>query len=195
MLDIFLIWGPCALLFLFVALFGVWAWFQFPKRTADDLLGFLRHVDMDLVYKLVDPVAEGMLRSTMTSREFRRMQVKRVHLCTEQIRRMAHNATVVLELAKKESASERSDVRKCAALVNEKGVIVRVFCLSALLKLRLRILIRIDIWSPFGGLTLCEIREAFGVRGIQSYDELKTAASYLFLLLQNSNFEELIAAL
>lgn len=195
MLDIFLLWGPCALLFLFVLFFSVWAWFQFPKRTADDVLGFLRHVDMDLAYRLVDPLDEGTLRSTMTSREFRRAQTKRVHLCMEQIQRMAHNSAVILELAKRESSNARSDVRQCAALVNEKGVMVRIFCLSALLKLRLRILIRIDAWSPFGGLTLCDIRETFGIKGIESYDELKTAASYLFLLLQNRNFEEFIAAM
>lgn len=195
MLDILLFWGSGVLIILSCISVAVWAWFQFPKRTVDDILGFLRHVDMDIAYELVDPVAEGSLRSTMTAREFRSAQLKRVHLCMEQLKRMSHNSNVLLELAKRERSNQRPEVRECAGLVHETGVIVRVFCLIALLKLRFRLLVRIDTWAPFGSLTLCDIKETLGIRGIERYDQFKTAASYLFLLLQDSKFEELSAAL
>jgi hypothetical protein len=58
--------------------------------------------------------------------------------------------------------------------------------------LRFWLLVRLDWWRVLPAPSLDDLREAGGIRGLESYDRLKTAASSLFLELGQGDFEELL---
>ena len=171
------------------------AWFDFPNRTPDDVVEFLQHVDLNAFSSLLNPIEEASLRSAMNRRNFRYVQRKRIYLCMEYVKRMAHNAEVLIELGNNQARSSDPLVAQSAHLLQEKGVQVKIYSLLALIVLRFRLLVRIDSWFLFGYLSLCDLREVWGIRGLETYDELKTAASHLFLLIDSQKFEALLEAL
>ena len=172
------------------------AWFDFPNRTADDVVEFLQHVDLNAFSSLLNPMEEASLRAAMDRRNFRHVQRKRIYLCMEYVKRMAHNADVLLELGNNQArSSSDSLVVQSAHLLQEKGVQVKIYSLLALSVLRFRLLVRVDSWFLFGYLSLCDLREVWGIRGLDRYDELKTAASHLFLLIGSKKFEALLEVL
>jgi len=195
MMGLLLWWGPIAGIGLSVIFVLLWMWFQFPEREANDVVEFLQRVDLESLNSLLDPVAEAVLRKSMSSREFRRVQRKRVHLCIELLRRMVHNIEILLQLAQTERKNGDPDVAKSALLLNQIGVPAKVFCVAALIKLRLRLLFRVDAWMAFGAPSISGVREAFGIRGLDKYDQLKTVASNLFLLLKSSDFEKFVESI
>lgn len=195
MMGLLLWWGPITGIGLSVIFVLLWMWFQFPEREAGDVVEFLQRVDLESLNSLLDPVAEAVLRKSMSSREFRRVQRKRVHLCIEILRRISHNVEIVLQLAETERKNADPDISKSALLLNHIGVPAKVFCVVALIKLRLRLLFRVDAWMAFGAPSISGVREAFGIRGLDKYDQLKTVASNLFLLLKSSDFEKFVESI
>lgn len=195
MIELLLWWGPIAGIGVSVVFILLWMWFQFPQRSADDVIEFLQHVDLDALSSLLDPLAEAVLRSSMTSHEFRRLQRKRVHLCIELMRRMIHNVEVLLQLAQTERKNSDPDISQAAVLLNQIGVPAKVYCVVAIIRLRLRLLFRVDAWFMFGAPSLSGVREALGIRGLDKYDQLKTVASNLFLLLKSADFDKFVESI
>jgi hypothetical protein len=188
-------WLPIAAMVGSVIFFAAWTWFHFPNRTANDVVDFLQHIDLEKVEDLLDPHTEYKYRSAMSSRDFRRLQRKRVHLYLEFLKRMSHNAGVLVDLGNKEAEHCNSEVADAARAVQQEAVAVRLYVFSTMVKLRFWLLIRLDSWFVLPALSLCDARETFGIHGIESYDRLKTAASALFLELHSNRFEELLQAL
>jgi hypothetical protein len=167
-------------------------WFRFPERTANDVVDFLLPVDLEKLAALLDPETEANLRRGLSREEFRRIQRKRIHLCIALFKRMAHNAAVLVDWANREAVSKEPHTAELARDLQQIAVGVRLYCLATLLKLRFWQLIRLDAWRILPLPYLCEAGEIHGVRGVEYYDRLKSAASFLFLERNHSRFEELM---
>lgn len=167
-------------------------WFRFPDRTSQDVVDFLFPVDFDKAADLLDPELEGRLRKQLSPEEFRRLQRKRIHHYMAYVKRMSHNAAVLVEWANREVESQDERQAELATKLQQLGVEVRLYSLLTLLKLRFWLLVRLDWWTLFPAPSLDDLREAGGVRGLEAYDRLKSAASFLFLELGQGDFEELL---
>jgi hypothetical protein len=167
-------------------------WFRFPDRTSDDVVDFLLPVDFDKAADLLDPEVEAGLRKQLSPMEFRRLQRKRIHHYMAFVKRMSHNAAVLVEWANREAESRDPRQAELAGRLQQLGVEVRLYSLLTLLKLRFWLLLRLDWWNVLPAPSLDDLREAGGIRGLETYDRLKSAASFLFLELGQGDFEELL---
>lgn len=171
---------------------AAWIWFHFPDRTADDVVDFLLPVDLEKAEILLDVNAETHLRCDLSSRDFRRLQRKRIHLYVAFVHRMAHNAAVLIDWANREAEGSDEQAAILARELQQIAVEVRLYSLLTMIKLRLWLLIRLDSWQVLPAPSLYDVREVGGILGLESYDRLKTAASFLFLEMGRRNFDELL---
>jgi hypothetical protein len=178
--------------FMSCVVIAAWIWFHFPDRTADDVVDFLLPVDLEKAEALLDASAETHLRCDLSRREFRRMQRKRIHLYVAFVQRMAHNAAVLIDWANREAEGGDEKAAVLARELQQIAIEVRLYSLLTMMKLRLWLLIRLDSWQVLPAPSLYELREVGGILGLESYDRLKTAASFLFLEMGQRNFDELL---
>jgi hypothetical protein len=167
-------------------------WFRFPDRTVNDVADYLLPIDFEKAEELLDPQTEAILRRELTPTEFRTLQRKRIHCYVAMVKRMSHNSAVLIEWANREAENADGDRLRMVSELQQLGVQVRLYSLLALIKLRFWLLIRIDSWRILPAPSLYDVREAGGIRGLESYDRLKTAASFLFLEMKQGNFEQLL---
>jgi hypothetical protein len=178
--------------FISCVVIAAWIWFHFPDRTADDVVDFLLPVDLEKAEILLDATVENDLRCDLSRREFRKLQRKRIHLYVAFVHRMAHNAAVLIDWANREAEGRDEHAALLARDLQQIAVEVRLYSLLTLIKLRLWLLIRLDSWQVLPAPSLYEVREVGGILGLESYDRLKTAASFLFMEMGQCNFDELL---
>jgi hypothetical protein len=175
------------------AALAIWLmWFRFPDRTIDDVTDYLLPVDFEKAESLLDPQTEAILRKELSPEEFRALQRKRIHHYLALVQRMAHNAAVLIEWANREARTATGQKLEMVTKLQQVGVEVRFYSLLALIKLRFWLLIRVESWTILPAPSLDDMRQVGGVRGLESYDRLKTAASFLFIEMGQGNFEELL---
>lgn len=169
-------------------------WFHFPDRSAEDVVDFLSPVDLEKAMNLLDPVAESWLRRDYSPREFRRLQRKRIYHYLEIVYRMSRNAAILIQWAHREEILRNGQITPLAEAIQQHATRVRAYALLSWLKVHFWLLIRIDNWHLLPTPSLADMREVCGVRGIEAYDALKTAASRLFLEVNHGNgrFEQLL---
>jgi len=167
-------------------------WFRFPERTVNDVADFLLPVDLEKAEELLDPQTEAVLRRELSPADFRKLQRKRIHHYMAVVRRMSHNAAVLVEWANREVKAGDKRKSQLAAELQQAGIELRLYCLLALVKLRFWLLIRVDSWRILPSPTLDDFREAGGIRGPETYDRLRSAASFLFIEMGQQNFEEFL---
>jgi hypothetical protein len=171
---------------------AAWIWFHFPDRTADDVVDFLLPVDLEKAETLLDAINETHLRCDLSCKDFRKLQRKRIHLYVAFVHRMAHNAAVLIDWANREVEGDDEQAALLARDLQQIAVEVRLYSLLTVIKLRLWLLLRLDSWQVLPAPCLYEVREVGGILGLESYDRLKTAASFLFLETGRRNFDELL---
>ena len=175
------------------AALSVWLmWFRFPDRTINDVTDYLLPVDFEKAEGLLDPQTEAILRKELEPEEFRALQRKRMHHYLALVQRMAHNAAVLIEWANREARTATGQKLEMVTKLQQVGVEVRLYSLLALIKLRFWLLIRVESWRILPAPSLDDMRQVAGVKGLESYDRLKTAASFLFIEMGQGNFEELL---
>jgi len=175
------------------AALAIWLmWFRFPDRTIDDVTDYLLPVDFEKAESLLDPQTEAILRKELSPEEFRALQRKRIHHYLALVQRMAHNAAVLIEWANREARTATGQKLEMVTKLQQVGVEVRFYSLLALIKLRFWLLIRVESWTILPAPSLDDMRQVGGVKGLESYDRLKTAASFLFIEMGQGNFEELL---
>lgn len=175
------------------ATLSVWMiWFRFPDRTINDVTDYLLPVDFEKAEGLLDPQTEAILRKELEPEEFRALQRKRMHHYLALVQRMAHNAAVLIEWANREARTASGQKLEMVTKLQQVGVEVRLYSLLALIKLRFWLLIRVESWRILPAPSLDDMRQVGGVKGLESYDRLKTAASFLFIEMGQGNFEELL---
>lgn len=177
-ISVVIIWGVLAGLYLL----GVFC-SDFPGRTIDDVVEFLRPVDLDQAEVLLDRGANLELRWKLDSQTYCEMQRKRMRVYLELVQRMAYNARVLVEFGNREAlrlerceATERN-VRHMEVIsaLQHAAVKVRIYSLLTILKLRGLMAIR-----PMLTPSLVRFRVAGKLDGIVSYKTLREASTAVF---------------
>jgi hypothetical protein len=171
------------------------AWTRFPKRDvdADDVIPFLYPVDISLAESLLDPATEFEFRWKLRPPEFREAQRKRMRLYLELTRRMAHNATVLVQYADAENNSRDPRRVGLASTLQQKAIEVRIYSLLTRIKLRLWLLLRSELLTSKP--VLAHLRTAGNINGLQTYNALKTAAAAAFVQLPPDELDSLTRSL
>jgi hypothetical protein len=171
------------------------AWTRFPKRDvdADDVIPFLYPVDISLAESLLDPATEFEFRWKLRPPEFREAQRKRMRLYLELTRRMAHNATVLVQYADAENNSRDPRRVGLASTLQQKAIEVRIYSLLTRIKLRLWLLLRSELLTSKP--VLAHLRTAGDINGLQTYNALKTAAAAAFVQLPPDELDSLTRSL
>jgi hypothetical protein len=171
------------------------AWTRFPKRDvdADDVIPFLYPVDISLAESLLDPATEFEFRWKLRPPQFREAQRKRMRLYLELTRRMAHNATVLVQYADAENNSRDPRRVGLASTLQQKAIEVRIYSLLTRIKLRLWLLLRSELLTSKP--VLAHLRTAGDINGLQTYNALKTAATAAFVQLPPDELDSLTRSL
>src|SRR5882672_1014391 len=100
-MTIFLLWVPLAIVLL-VAVHALIDKLTAASCGVDSIALLVRRVDLRLLEDLLDPQVEATLRTNLSSFAFRRLQRQRILAAREQIERISHNATILLEWGTRE---------------------------------------------------------------------------------------------
>jgi hypothetical protein len=156
---------------------------RWPGRTIDDIVDFLRHVDLEQVQLLLDPGADFELAWKLDRGTLREIRRKRMMMYLELLARMAHNARVLVEVGNREAArlevtnsseQTRREAEAIAAL-QAAAVSVRVYSVFAFAILWVLLVIR-----PAQAVTLAKFRKVADLDGIESYEALRAASVAVF---------------
>ena len=160
-----------------------------------DMIPFLQRVDVEAFAKLIDPAEEAYLRQRYTSSEFRQLQRQRIRLTIEYLRRMSHNAKILLEAGHGEVKSSSAERAFLGNELIHSGTHIRLYALLALTKLHLWLLFRVHAWTLLPTPCLSDFKEQAGIEVLEEYDSLKSKAAYLALARRESCHNELIHSL
>src|SRR5581483_3104881 len=143
---------------------------------------YLRGANLDDVHDLVDPADEGYLRLNLSPLAFRKAQQNRVHLLSELLKRMSHNASFLQEWASGELAKSWKTLDRNARHASRELIQYCVLFRFAALVVQIRLL----IWSarlrilPFMPVPLlAEARNALGTDVAYTYERIRETAGKL----------------
>jgi len=158
-------------------------------RDIDDVVHFLYPVDLALVDSLLDPAADFTLRWSLSPRNFRVAQRRRMRIYRELLLRMAHNSIVLVEFGNALCVDD-SSTSGFGSELQDAAIKTRLYTGSARLRIRLWLLLP----YAFGIMPtpdLARLRKAADLDGPKTYDELRTAAAAAFAKLQPAESEAL----
>jgi hypothetical protein len=151
-------------------------------RTFDELLPYLRPVNLEELRELLNIAQEGYLRLNLSATEFRRSQLNRLHLSRELLSRMSHNASFLqvwasVELARSWKTLNRGAKHASRELSGHCGA----FRVAVLI-----VQLRLTLWSlritllPFIPIPcLAGARSICGTDLLYTYERIKAAADKL----------------
>jgi|SRR6185312_16340374 len=161
---------------------------QFPCRTIRDVPAFLQPVDSMNILELLDPQTEAVLHSSLTDVALRVEQQRSLHYVREYMKRMAHNANVLLEwsnaelnrtIVGKQVDDGRPEYLEAARKLHSAATEFRLYALLSLIKIQLWLVFRTRAWMPFAAPSLAELRQVCGMRFYSLYSNLTDAAADL----------------
>jgi hypothetical protein len=178
-------WGALSCIYLLYH-----AWTRFPRRDIDDVVHFLYPVDLALAESLLDPAADFALVWSLSPRDYREAQRRRMRLYLELVRRMAHNSVVLVEFGDAVSRDGSLTDGPASALLQQAAIKVRLYSGCACVRLRVRLLFPSAL-RVMPMPKLARLREIAALDGLKAYDELKTAATQAFVRLRPAELEAL----
>jgi len=197
----FFVWAPFILMLLagvrllLGAIMGtVW--------SARDLPIFLRRVDLSLLETLLDPMEEARLREEMSAGAFRKAQRQRIRGACEQIRRVSHNAGILLKWAtlefkkieqKRRGAFEEHD--RLIVSVIEAATHAKRSAAWALVKIGLWRAAMMPIWPFLPSPSLSDFREVNGRDLLEDCESLNSLAGQLLLDAGGDHYDQARASL
>jgi hypothetical protein len=200
-MTIVLLWVPLAIVAL-VATHAIIDKLTAASRGVDGIALFVRRVDLRLLEDLLDPQVEAGLRTSLSSFAFRRLQRQRILAAREQIDRISHNATILLEWGTREYSKIASkgrgqfDSRDLLIIaVVESACQVKRGAWWAMLKLRFWRAILVQVWPFLPSPSLSDLREVYGRDLLQAYEGLTSSAGELLLAFGGEQYDEVRAAL
>lgn len=108
-------------------------------RTAEEVLPFLRPVEVKEVEDLFSASTERYLRLNLTPQRFRRAQRQRMHLALEYIRRISHNALILQEWGTYEMGRARAAANPECSHLSVDLIAASVHCRMCSFVLRTRL--------------------------------------------------------
>lgn len=119
-------------------------------HTLEELEGRTQPVDLDAFRNLTDPQEEQYLREQLTPADFRAVQRERLHAALGYVRRVAHNASILLRLGSEARHNADPEVAGVAEELAESAFRLRAYALLAMGLLQARILVPGVSWSAAG---------------------------------------------
>lgn len=148
-------------------------------RTAEEVLLFLRPLDVLQVQDLFASGEERYLRLNLTPRQFRRAQRNRITLALEYIRRISHNALILQQWGMYEVSRARASANRDSAHLSAGVINTSVHCRMSSFVLRMRLhtwLFRVAL-LPFTAPPSFEVLSNFGSADLlEFYTKLRIAA-------------------
>jgi hypothetical protein len=148
-------------------------------RTAEEVLPYLRPLDLVQVEDLFNAGAERYLRLNLTPRQFRRAQRNRITLALEYIRRISHNALILQQWGMYEVNRARAAANREPGHLSAGMIHASVHCRMSSFVLRLRLhtwLFRIAL-LPLAAPPSFEVLTNFGSADLlEFYCKLRIAA-------------------
>jgi|SRR5215472_7305513 len=169
--------------------------YRFSERTAQDVIPYLRTINLEEVKTLFDLKTEKFLRLNSSPQEFKRAQWKRCHLALQYIGDLAHNAKVFQEWGKYERTRSRRKLDRDARRTSLELTIACAQCRICSVAVRLRIhfwLIRMAI-LPFAAIpSFASLPRMGSVEMLSFYQQIKASAIELGQAYGESYHEKLV---
>lgn len=191
-----ILWSVIAVILLSTVVLAALAWLKVPERTVDDILDYVVPVDLEKLEALLDPAVEYSFRMYLSPKDFRRLQIKRVHQFLELLRRISRNSAILIDYANRECDQKDPAVLDMALKLREEATALRLYALVALLTVRSWLLLRSRL--PFRSnarFSLPELRERHGVCVVDTYRRFKDAALTLYSQRRPNTIEQLAQSL
>jgi hypothetical protein len=156
--------------------------YRFSERTAQDVIPYLRSVNLEEIKSFFDPATETYLRLNSSPEEFRRTQWKRCHLALQYLGDLAHNARVFHEWGKYERARSRRmqdpGGRRASLELTVACAQCRICCLTVRMRIHLW-LIKMTV-LPFTAVpTFASLPRLGSVEMLSFYRQIKASAIQL----------------
>ena len=172
------------------------AWFEFPRRNAEDVLCYLLPVDVEKMQSLLDPAVEYSYRLYFSPQEFRFLQRKRLHQFMELVERLSRNSVTLMDYADEEIDRNDPLTLQAAQALREHAFSLRLHCLAAKMAIYSWLLVRLR--APIGvgnRFSLPRLRELYGIAALDTYSRLKDAAITLYGLRRPNGVDDFLQAL
>jgi hypothetical protein len=115
-----------------------------------ELEGRTQPVDLDAFRNLTDPQEERYLKERLAPADFRAIQRERSHAALGYVRRVAHNASILLRLGEAARRNTDPEIARAADELVESALRLRMYSLLAMGLLHARTLVPRMNWSPAG---------------------------------------------
>ncbi|HEY6252907.1 MAG TPA: hypothetical protein VI685_23355 [Candidatus Angelobacter sp.] len=167
---------------LLVAVF-LYEWiYRFSERTANDVIPYLRSINLEEVKTLLDPATESYLRLKSSRQEFKRSQLKRCHLALQYVRDLAHNAKVFQEWGKYERSRSRSTQDRDVRRASLDLTIACAQCRICAVAVRMRIhywMVKMAVLPFSAPPSFASLPRMGSVELLSYYEQIKTSAIQL----------------
>src|SRR5216684_2060507 len=167
---------------------------RYSNRSFNEVVSFLRSDQPEQLEELLDRALEASLEVNLSSRQFRREQMRRIRLAYECIDRRTHNVTVFQEWADTELGKTRVTFNREVRTAADKLVIrCAEFRMGAsAIKFQLNLWYLKMRFLPSGRVPhISRLRRTDSFDLLGSYDEIKQAALNLAEVCGGEGYEKL----
>jgi hypothetical protein len=161
----------------------IYEWvYRFADRTAQDVIPYLRFVNLEEVASLFHPSTEKYLELNLSLAEFRKTQRKRCRLALQYAGNLAHNARIFQEWGKYERKRSRitrnSEVKRPSLELTIACAQCRICSLVVRLKIHLW-LVRMAVLPFSTPPAFASLSRLGSVEMLSFYEKIKSAAQDL----------------
>ena len=179
-----------------LAVIFLYEWvYRFSERTADDVIPYLRSINLDEMKSFFDPEAEKYLRHNSSPQEYKRTQWKRCHLALQSLGDLAHNARVFQEWGKYERTRSRRMQDRDARRTSLELTIACAQCRICAVTVRARIhywLIKMAVLPFAAAPTFASLPRLGSVEMLSFYQRIKASAVQLGQAYGESYHQKLV---
>lgn len=151
----------------------------------DEIVPFLRPVDMNTFSQLLDPRMDAHMRETCGEAEYKKYRRKQIRLALEYLRRMSYNAGLLQTIGYSRIQSSNELVATQAQELIDAGVNVRLYSLMGLATLHFWRIFGIPSHPRLSPIRIGELQKLISSSVIPAYEVFKTRAMGLTALLDS----------
>jgi hypothetical protein len=165
----------------------VWAAVANRRRHAyhdlDEIVPFLRPVDLDTFSHLLSPQEDVYMRETRGETEYEKFRSKEIRIAMECLRRMSYNAELLQSIGYSKIQSSNEFVAAQAQELIDAGVNVRLYSMMGLATLHFWRVFGVPSHACFKPVRISEMKKLVSASVIPAYEGFKTQATSLTALL------------
>lgn len=176
-------------------LFAYAAWVNLRRRNLqadlDEIIPFLRRVDLEAFSQLLNPVEDRYIRENRSKEAYQKYRRKQIRIAMEVLRRMSHNAALLQTIGYSRLESRNTLVAEQAQALVDAGVHVRLYSLMGLATLH--------FWRILGFfpslIRVSEIHKLVSSSAIPAYEAFRMRATGLTDLRETGFRDALLQSL